>query len=86
MISSFPGWFLQFFSFNDLIYQWENVGVFDLLLPFLLIFAVLFAILTNSRILGDHKGINAIISIVIGLFVVRVAFSSEFLGTIFANL
>lgn len=78
--------FAEFFSFYDLFYNWESIGVFDLLLPFLLIFAVLFAVLTNTRILGDHKGINAIISIVISLFVIRVGFVSEFLGVMFANL
>ncbi|PIN89140.1 hypothetical protein COU60_04720 [Candidatus Pacearchaeota archaeon CG10_big_fil_rev_8_21_14_0_10_34_76] len=73
------------FDFRNLIYQWENIGVFDLFLPFLLVFAVVFAILSSTRVLGDHKGVNIIISLVLGLFSVRVLFVRDFFGVIFAN-
>ena len=45
----------------------------DLVLPFLLIFAVVFAILQKSEILGkDKKQTDAIVALVVGLLVVAV--------------
>ena len=57
-------WFMQF-NIYDLLNQWESIGVFDYLLPFLLIFAVVFAILETTKVLGEQKGIHklAVLSI-----------------------
>ena len=52
--------------------------VTDTLLPFLLVFTVLFAILQKSQILGkDKKQIDAIVSLVVGLIVVSVGQASN---------
>lgn len=58
----------------------ENFGFFDVLLPFLLVFTVVFGILEKTRIFGSEKdkdgmehpkqNINSMIAFVIGLFVV----------------
>jgi len=46
----------------------------DLILPFLLVFAVVFAILEKSKILGEEKRqVNAIVSLVIALVTVTFA-------------
>ena len=46
----------------------SEFGFFDLILPFLLIFAVTFAILQKIKLFGDQgQGANLIISIVMGL-------------------
>jgi hypothetical protein len=45
--------------------------------PFLLVFFVVFAILERTKILGDKKQINALISFVIGLIFVSVVFPVE---------
>jgi hypothetical protein len=54
------------------IYGLEQYGsLTDVILPFLLIFAVIFAILQRVKIFGkDKKNINVIISLVIGLLVI----------------
>lgn len=45
-----------------------RLGFFQVIVPFILIFAVIFAILEKSRLLGeDKKGTNAIIAFVIAL-------------------
>tara|TARA_Y100000034_G_C6904021_1_gene418949 strand:+ start:2324 stop:2824 length:501 start_codon:yes stop_codon:yes gene_type:complete len=58
-------------SITDVLNLWAEMGVFSYVLPFLLIFAVVFAILKKTQILGkkDDKpdAINAIIAIAIGL-------------------
>lgn len=53
----------------------------DFVLPFLLIFAIIFALLEKSKILGDDKKqINAIIALVVGLIFVGVAFPKLIVG------
>ena len=53
-------------------FQWlESFGLMDALLPFLLIFTVIFAILQRTKIIGDgKKNFNTIISLVFALLVV----------------
>ncbi len=59
------------FSFTDAIDYLVDIGVYEVFLPFLLIFAIIFAILEKTQILGAGKSnINAIVSVVIGLLVV----------------
>jgi hypothetical protein len=77
-----PIWFMQF-TIYDLLNQWEFIGVFDLMLPFLLIFAVIFGALTSTNILGGHKGVNLIIALVIALMALRLNFVSAFFTELF---
>jgi len=52
----------------------ENAFFTEMLLPFLLVFVVVFAILQKSKILGDGKAqIDAIVSLVIGLILIGVS-------------
>ena len=69
-----------------LLSQWEAQGVFDFLLPFLLIFAVVFGILTTTNILGKNKGVHIIIAFVIGLLALRLDFVPRFFAEIFPRL
>ncbi|MBR9692134.1 hypothetical protein GOV06_05105 [Candidatus Woesearchaeota archaeon] len=49
----------------------ESMGIADVLLPFLLIFTIIFAILQKSKLLGENKkNFNVIIALIIGLSVV----------------
>ena len=59
------------FDFESVIMVLESWGLMDVLLPFLLIFVVIFAILQKTHILGkDKKNYNVIISLVVALMVV----------------
>ena len=52
--------------------------VFYVVLPFVLVFALIFAVLEKSEVLGKgKKQINAIVSLVMGLIVVSVGFAVE---------
>lgn len=54
------------------ITQLENFGLFDVALPFLLIFTLFFAILEKISLFGkDKTNINVIVSLVIAFFVIR---------------
>ncbi|GAG35226.1 unnamed protein product, partial [marine sediment metagenome] len=59
------------YNLEEFIRVLESWGLTDVLLPFLLIFVVMFAILQKTRILGeDKKRFNMVIALVIGLMVV----------------
>jgi hypothetical protein len=51
--------------------QLEALGLFDVILPFILIFTVVFAILQKVKLFGDNsKNFNVVIALVMGLAVV----------------
>lgn len=58
-------------NFGTFIEQLEALGVADVLLPFLLVFTIVYAVLTKTSILGkDKKNINMILALIMGLSVV----------------
>lgn len=77
---------MPFGSFADILFQWEMLGVFDFILPFLLIFAVIFGILGQMKIFGESKGIHVMIAIVLGMLAVRFRIFTDFLAIISPRL
>ncbi len=58
-------------SSQNILYYLDRFGLSDVILPFLLIFLVVFAILQKSHILGkDRKQFNVAFSLILGLMVV----------------
>lgn len=71
-------------TITDVLNTWNEIGVFSYVIPFLLIFAVVFAILKKTKILGDENdGILAIISVALGLLSLQFDFVSVFYADIF---
>lgn len=59
------------FSFVDTFQRLENMGLSDIILPFLLIFSIVFAVLDRAKLFGEEKkNINVIVALVIALLVV----------------
>jgi len=78
--------FMPFFSLHDLYSQWETSGVFDFLLPALLIFAVIFGILTSTGVLGANRGVNFVIAATSALMAMRLQIVSDFFGLLLPGL
>lgn len=58
-------------NFQDAILYLEDVGVADVLLPFLLVFTLVFAIMEKIQVFGkDKKNVHIIVALVMGLAVV----------------
>ncbi len=56
----------------DFLAQLEGMGLYEYILPFLLVFAITFAILEKVQIFGtDKKNINAVIALILGLLFLR---------------
>ncbi|MFH1803228.1 MAG: hypothetical protein ABH864_07335 [archaeon] len=78
---------MAFGSMADILFQWEGMGVFDFALPFLLVFVIVYGILTSTRFFGKNNGVYVIISLVIGLMALRYDyFFSAFLAQLFPRL
>ena len=58
-------------QFQNMLYRLDNMGLTDILLPFLLIFVIVFAILQKTKVLGEErKNLNIVVALVVGLIVV----------------
>src|SRR3989344_5921588 len=58
-------------NFVDLFLYLDRLGVLDSLIPFILIFTIVFATLEKSQILGiGKKGMNTLVAMSMGLLVV----------------
>jgi hypothetical protein len=68
-------------GFGEVLSQFEQLGVFSYVLPFLLIFAIVFGIMEKSKIF-DNKGLNSVIAISIGLLALQFEFVPEFFSII----
>ncbi|MBU2640107.1 MAG: hypothetical protein KKG75_05395 [Nanoarchaeota archaeon] len=60
---------LETIDFVDFISWFEGIGGFDIILPFLLIFAITFAILDKIKVF-EKKNINTIIAIIVAFFLI----------------
>ncbi len=73
-------------GFGNILDAWAKAGVFDYMIPFLLIFSLVFGILTQLKIFKENKSINAIIALAVGLMSLQFGFVSAFFSEIFPRL
>ena len=71
------------YSIGDVLNRWADLGVFAYVLPFLMIFALVYGILIKTKILGDNKGVNATIALAFGLLALQFDYVSGFYASIF---
>ncbi len=74
------------FTIADILNQWQSLGIFEFLLPFLLIFALVYGVLTATNIFGGQKGIDIIIAVVVGFMALQLDFVSLFFQDLFPRL
>jgi len=73
-------------AIGNVLSRWEQQGVFSFVLPFLLLFAIIFGILTTTRIFKDNRAINGIIALVVSLLALQFDFVPLFFSEIFPRL
>lgn len=66
-----------------LLSQWEAYGIFDFVLPGLLIFVVIFGILTTTNVFGNNRAVHTIIALVIAILALRMGYVQDFFREIF---
>jgi len=73
-------------GFQDLMRQMESIGIFSLVLPFLLVFAISYAILSKIEVFKENKASSAIISLAIGLLAARLPMVHIFFQELFPRM
>ncbi len=82
-------------TFRGALEFFAKLGIFDVILPFLLVFTIVFAILEKTRILGtdkagnadvSKKNLNAMIAFVIAFFVIASSRLVQILTEVSANM
>ena len=69
----------------------KELGLFDVVLPFILVFAIVFAILEKTRLLGQEKdgtpkkNLNSLVALVLALLVLAVNAAVNFISLFFTN-
>jgi len=71
---------------GDFLNEMNNAGFFSYVLPFLLIFALVFGILNQIRLFKENKSINGIIALVVGLMALQFDFVPIFFSEIFPRM
>ncbi|HEB46889.1 MAG TPA: hypothetical protein ENI22_00275 [Candidatus Pacearchaeota archaeon] len=71
---------------SDFLLFLEQNGVFTFVLPFLLLFALIFGILMRAQIFKDNRGLNAIIAISVALLALQFDFVPIFFSEIFPRV
>lgn len=70
-------------TITDILNAWVDFGVFAYVLPFLLIFAMVYGILLKSKIIGDNKGVMATIAASVGMLALYNDLVTQFFENIF---
>ncbi|MEM5790651.1 MAG: hypothetical protein QXP77_01205 [Candidatus Aenigmatarchaeota archaeon] len=70
----------------DLIATARDLGIFAFYLPFLLAFAIIYALLRKAKLWGDRKNIDLIVSLIISAFIIGYTPFGLALSTVLVNL
>ncbi len=70
-------------TITDVLNTWADYGVFAYVLPFLMIFALVYGLLSKSKLLGENRGVHATLALVVGLLALQFDYVSNFFATIF---
>ena len=70
---------------EQMVAQWSQMGVFTVLLPFVLVFSVVFAILEKIDLL-KNRGVHVIISLAVAFFTIANPYVVSFFTPLFSNL
>ena len=73
-------------NIESIFSQWASLGLFSHILPFLLIFAVVYGILFKMGLFDGQKGVQVIIALVIGLLSIRYRLLGDVLEVITPRL
>ena len=71
---------------GELLAKWQAMGFFSYLLPFMLIFALVFGIMTRTKIFKENKAVNAIIALAVAFMALQFDFVPTFFAQIFPRL
>ncbi|MBU3906989.1 MAG: hypothetical protein KKA64_01930 [Nanoarchaeota archaeon] len=91
MMFMLNGVFLQAYGYyggviGDMLNKWAEMGFFSYLLPFLLIFAMVYGVLSSMQIFKENRAIDGVIALSIGLLALQFEFVPVFFSEVFPRL
>jgi len=78
--------YLAMLDFRTVAMQWSQIGMFDMILPMLLIFIVIYSILQRTKILQGKPTVDAIAALIISFFTIGNPEVSAFFLPLFSNV
>ena len=73
-------------SVGEILSDWERAGVFSYVLPFLILFALIFVILSQMKLFKDNRAVNAIIALAVAIMALQFEFVPRFFSEVFPRL
>lgn len=73
-------------SIGNMLAQWEAAGVFTYILPFLIIFAIVYSVLSVTKIFRGNNAVNAVISLAVALLALQFQIVPIFFAEIFPRM
>jgi len=73
-------------AIGDTLNRLANMGFFAYVLPFLLIFTLVFGILSSMKIFRENRGVDAVISLVVGLLALQFDMVPVFFSQVFPRM
>lgn len=70
-------------TIGNMLSTWEQAGFFSYLLPFLILFALVFGILVKMKLFQDSKAVNGIIALAVALMALQFDFVPAFFSQLF---
>jgi len=77
---------MAIFDLNYALMQWQSIGIFDIMLPFMLLFAIFYAIFQKTKLFGAKPGIDAIVSMAIAFMAIINPFVNEIIKIVLQNM
>jgi len=77
---------MAIFDLNYALMQWQSIGIFDVMIPFMLLFAIFYAILQKTRLFGARSGIDAIVSMAIAFMAILNPFVNDIMKIVLQNM
>lgn len=73
-------------TIGNILADWESAGVFSYLLPFLIIFALITAILGQIKVFEKNKAVNVVIALAVSLMALQFDFVPRFFTEVFPRV
>lgn len=73
-------------AIGQMLTTWEQAGVFSYVLPFLMIFALVFTVIGKMKIFGENRAVTAIIALAVGLMSLQFEFVPRFFSEVFPRV
>ncbi len=83
MLAALTGFQVWGTSIGDILQEWSYLGIFDYVIPFLLIFGVVFGILFTARIFGENRGVITVIALAVALLALQFDYIPQFFSILF---